>query len=78
MSVYRLVERIGNTTTFKELGAEEVKWEHPYCSPYHTYNTDEFWECVVRHDTKTEWHHAGTCKMGDAKDPTAVVDPQLR
>ena len=26
----------------------------------------------------TVYHPAGTCKMGSADDPTAVVDPQLR
>jgi choline dehydrogenase-like flavoprotein len=32
----------------------------------------------VRSTANTVYHPAGTCKMGAAGDPTAVVDPQLR
>ncbi|XP_049767160.1 glucose dehydrogenase [FAD, quinone] [Schistocerca cancellata] len=40
--------------------------------------TDEYWECVVRQYTMTIYHMSGTCKMGPAADPLAVVDDQLR
>jgi choline dehydrogenase-like flavoprotein len=32
----------------------------------------------VRSTANTVYHPAGTCKMGAAADPSAVVDPQLR
>jgi choline dehydrogenase len=32
----------------------------------------------ARHAGGTVFHCVGTCRMGDANDPTAVVDPQLR
>ena len=32
----------------------------------------------VRSTANTVYHPAGTCKMGAANDPLAVVDPQLR
>ena len=32
----------------------------------------------VRRDSDTIYHGAGTCKMGPASDPAAVVDPSLR
>jgi choline dehydrogenase len=32
----------------------------------------------ARRDSDTIFHGAGTCKMGPASDPMAVVDPTLR
>jgi choline dehydrogenase len=32
----------------------------------------------ARHAGGTVFHCVGTCRMGDASDETAVVDPQLR
>lgn len=47
------------------------------CSKYE-FLTDDYWRCAVRYDTRPENHQAGSCKMGPATDPLAVVDPQLR
>lgn len=41
-------------------------------------DSDEYWRCLIRQYTLAENHHAGSCKMGPASDPNAVVDPQLR
>ena len=68
---------MGRTNAFKQLGAKETKRKHPYCNQ-HEYDSDDFWECVIRHDARTVFHHSGTCKMGAADDLTAVVDPELR
>ena len=74
---YKLFQKLGETKAFKELGARLIKMEHPYCN-HLEYGTDPYLECIVRHDTKTVFHHSGTCKMGAPDDKTAVVDPQLR
>ena len=58
------------------IGVKTLKRNHPYCN-HLPYDSDAFWECFVRHDTKTVFHHSGTCKMGAAEDFTAVVDPNL-
>lgn len=54
-----------------------MRIDHPYCME-HPYDSDQFWECAIRHDTNTAFHLAGTCKMGSVGDPAAVVDPYLR
>ena len=73
-----MAQKFGRTKTMRDIGAKQLPVPHPYCSEQHDYDTDAFWECVVRHDTKTVFHHSGTCKMGAVDDQTAVVDPQLR
>ncbi|MFW0757894.1 choline dehydrogenase [Pseudomonas sp. H11T01] len=40
--------------------------------------TDEALDAWARSVTETGYHASGTCKMGPAEDPEAVVDPQLR
>ncbi|KAK9753153.1 GMC oxidoreductase [Popillia japonica] len=44
----------------------------------HKYDSDEYWECALRHLTSTLFHQTTTCKMGPANDPEAVVDNRLR
>lgn len=40
--------------------------------------SDEALDAWARQVTETGYHASGTCKMGPANDPEAVVDPQLR
>lgn len=47
------------------------------CKKYRLYS-DEYFECYTRHLTLTIYHYSGTCKMGPASDPDAVVDERLR
>ncbi|XP_046998690.1 glucose dehydrogenase [FAD, quinone]-like [Schistocerca americana] len=42
------------------------------------FGSDSYWACVVKRATGAENHQAGTCKMGPASDPLAVVDERLR
>ncbi|XP_043267087.1 glucose dehydrogenase [FAD, quinone] [Venturia canescens] len=42
------------------------------------FGCDAYWECAIKHDTAPENHQAGSCKMGSASDPLAVVDSRLR
>lgn len=44
----------------------------------HPFASDAYWKCLIKYYTRGENHHAGTCKMGPASDPSAVVDPELR
>ncbi|GJQ74213.1 hypothetical protein Trydic_g22056, partial [Trypoxylus dichotomus] len=42
------------------------------------YDTDEYWECAIRHITSTLFHPTTTCKMGPRDAPDTVVDYKLR
>ncbi|KAK5638564.1 hypothetical protein RI129_012859 [Pyrocoelia pectoralis] len=42
------------------------------------FDTDEYWDCMIRNLVRTDYHLVGTCKMGPKSDSDAVVDPRLR
>ncbi len=46
--------------------------------PGEAVTTDEQWEAYVRAGAFAMYHPVGTCRMGAATDPQAVVDSQLR
>lgn len=49
----------------------------PACQRF-TYPSIDYWRCAIKQETGPENHQAGSCKMGPANDPMAVVDQQLR
>lgn len=65
------------TQAMKRFGARFHDRKLPNCVEYELY-TDEYWDCAIRQYTMTIYHMSGTCKMGLASDPYAVVDDQLR
>ena len=73
----RLWEKYLATPSMKKIGATVEKSKLSICKQ-HAFQSDEYWACYVRHLAYTVYHPSGTCKMGRADDPTAVVDPQLR
>ena len=73
----RIVQRFVGTKVFQSVGAASTGRRHPYCSDTE-YDSDEYWECFIKHNTMTMFDPVGTCKMGPATDPTAVVDTKLR
>ncbi|XP_021964220.1 oxygen-dependent choline dehydrogenase [Folsomia candida] len=38
----------------------------------------EMWKCVLKRLGTTQWHWSGTCKMGKASDPMAVVNSKMQ
>lgn len=71
----RIGLNISNTKAFQKYGSRPLLTQMPGCRKY-PFDTDEYWECALRHFTFTIYHPAGTCKMGI--DADAVVDPRLR
>ncbi|KAK0052908.1 glucose dehydrogenase [FAD quinone] [Biomphalaria pfeifferi] len=70
--------KLVETKTMKDIGAELTEKTSPPSCKQHQYGSDEYWACMLRFRALTIYHPVGTCKMGPAKDPTAVVDPELR
>lgn len=73
----KLVMSLVRTDALQRLGATADTGRAEFCER-HEFATDAYWRCLVRYHTRGENHHAGTCKMGPASDPDAVVDPELR
>ncbi|OWF45557.1 uncharacterized protein LOC110456911 [Mizuhopecten yessoensis] len=73
----RHVQKLLKTEALKKLGTTVRTIDIPGCREKIP-DSDEQWECFVRHLATTIYHPASTCKMGPLSDPTAVVDPQLR
>ncbi|PSN32223.1 Glucose dehydrogenase [FAD, quinone] [Blattella germanica] len=72
-----LVKKLIKTEPMQKLGARLNEQPLPGCKT-HEFDSIPYWECYLRHMTLTSFHPAGTCKMGDASDSSAVVDPNLR
>ncbi|XP_067121220.1 glucose dehydrogenase [FAD, quinone]-like [Centruroides vittatus] len=68
---------ISSSESMKKFGARPFGQLFPACRAFTPYS-DEYLECLARSFTLTNYHPSGTCKMGDPRDPTTVVDPQLR
>ncbi|WP_336057794.1 choline dehydrogenase [Nitratireductor sp. CH_MIT9313-5] len=54
----------------------------PYCGeeiqPGADVTSDEALNAFIAEHVESAYHPCGTCRMGDADDPSSVVDPQLR
>ncbi|XP_023237897.1 glucose dehydrogenase [FAD, quinone]-like [Centruroides sculpturatus] len=68
---------ISSSESMRKFGARPFRQLFPACRGYTPYS-DEYLECLARSFTLTNYHPSGTCKMGNPRDPTTVVDPQLR
>ncbi|KZC04023.1 Glucose dehydrogenase [acceptor] [Dufourea novaeangliae] len=71
------IKSLLNTETLKKYGMSLRHFDVPGCRETMP-DSDEYWECSIRHLATTLYHPVGTAKMGSTGDPTAVVDPRLR
>ncbi|XP_043482242.1 glucose dehydrogenase [FAD, quinone]-like [Leptopilina heterotoma] len=65
------VKQLLETEAMKMLGAHLYRKPFPGCEE-RTFDSNEYWECYVRHLTLTSYHPAGTSRMG------SVVDESFR
>ncbi|XP_060806690.1 glucose dehydrogenase [FAD, quinone] [Amyelois transitella] len=75
----KIAYRLANSTILREkYGMAPTVGHGAECEGGGDSPTDEFFKCLARHHTAPENHQVGTCKMGPASDPMAVVDMQLK
>ncbi len=67
----RLTREIFSQPAFSEFAGKEIQ-------PGIDLQTDEQLNDFIREHVESAYHPCGTCKMGAATDPMAVVDPQCR
>lgn len=77
IAAIREVQRIIKMPTFQKYNTRQVTTKIPGCQHW-DFDSDEYWECALRHVTTTLHHQVTTCKMGPRSDSEAVVDPELR
>lgn len=67
----RKIQELVNTDALKSIGASMSTPHHPKCLQ-HLFDSDDYWECYVRHNSISTFHYSSTCKMGP------VLDHRLR
>lgn len=69
----RIIQQLLDTPSMRKLNAKIVHKHFPGCENI-VFDTDEYWECYVRHVTLSSFHPAGTCKLGPIENNDTVVD----
>jgi len=69
--------QLGNHALFKKFGTEFNPNVCPGCEN-HVHLSEEYLKCLAKQLSSAGLHLVGTAKMGNASDPMAVVDPELR
>lgn len=71
--------RFANEVVMEGAGTKDIiKGSWPPEAKHHLNKTNEDWQPHVQKYASTSYHPVGTCKMGKADDPLAVVDQYLR
>ncbi|KAF5272025.1 hypothetical protein FQR65_LT05006 [Abscondita terminalis] len=73
----RFFQELVKTKAFADYEPEMVHLDLENCRSFEP-DSDDYWKCALKNIATTVYHLAGTCKMGPAEDPTAVVDSRLR
>lgn len=73
----RSLQRFLGTNSFRNHEGHEMILDVEGCQSFE-YDSDEYWECYIRHMSTTLYHPVGTTKMGPDSDPSSVVDSELR
>lgn len=73
----KLADKMMKSNSFQKLGSKRYTLPVAECDRFDG-NSDQFYECYIRHFANTVYHAVGTCKMGPKSDPSAVVDASLK
>ncbi|XP_065364686.1 glucose dehydrogenase [FAD, quinone]-like [Calliphora vicina] len=73
----RYIQKLVNTSVFKYYGLELITIPIEECDQF-LHDSNDYWLCYIKYFYVSAWHAVGTCRMGPATDPSAVVDARLR
>lgn len=71
----KFIKKFTQCESFKKFGIKFYDAPIPGCE-HKIRNEDKYLECAIKHLTVPYGDFSGTCKMGPATDPTAVVNEQ--
>ena len=77
-SVIRFAQRFSDNRAWHSIGAVFIKEACKMECNTLSYDTDDYWKCMIYNFANAGNHQIGTCRMGSIDDSTSVVDPQLR
>lgn len=72
ISGIRIIQKLLETPSMKKFNAELIPKSFPGCES-HSFDSNEYWECYLRHMTLTMFHPMGSCRMGNYNDESTVV-----
>ncbi|XP_073819304.1 glucose dehydrogenase [FAD, quinone] isoform X3 [Musca autumnalis] len=72
-----MILKIAETESMKSIGTQFNMNKFPGCEK-HAFASRNYWKCCLRLYGSSLQHQSGTCKMGPANDPYAVVDQELK
>ncbi|XP_022209537.2 glucose dehydrogenase [FAD, quinone] [Drosophila obscura] len=72
-----MILQLARSKPLAKLGTHFHDRPFPGCE-HLTFASEEYWRCCLRRYGSSLQHQSGTCKMGPATDPSAVVDATLR
>ncbi|XP_063405240.1 oxygen-dependent choline dehydrogenase-like [Mytilus trossulus] len=74
----RKTQELAKSNALRELDATLNRVDFPGICDEEEFDSDNYWECLIRYYAVTVYHPSCTCRMGDKDDQTAVVDSKLR
>ncbi|GFO33455.1 hypothetical protein PoB_005996000 [Plakobranchus ocellatus] len=73
----KLCKKLVGMPSMRKLDATYAELPSTLC-PGLTFDSDDYWRCMIRARAQPSARPVGTCKMGDVADTSAVTDPDLR
>ncbi|XP_071036390.1 glucose dehydrogenase [FAD, quinone]-like isoform X2 [Parasteatoda tepidariorum] len=70
-------KQFGSSQALKKIGSKMFATAFPGCEKFVS-DDDKHFRCIARSMVITLSHQTGTVKMGNPRDPSTVLDPQLR
>ena len=68
----RIIKKLVETSSMQKFGAEINPKKFPGCENL-VIDSNDYWECYLRHMTLTMFHPVGTCRIGEFDEKSTVV-----